>query len=169
MSEAWKPVPGCEGLYEVSDAGRLRRLTRREGYHSELLHEPVLVTPKRAGKYLAATLSRDGWKKRFYIHQLVLLAFRGPRPGKATGSHLDGDHDNNSLANLDWESMSANHRRKRDHGTMLRGEVHPQSKLTQQKVDAIRSSKSSHADLAELYGVSRGRISQIKRGEGWDA
>lgn len=165
--ENWKEVPGCEGLYEVSDHGRLRRLTRREGYMTEMLDIPEIITPKKTGRYLAATLCRDGWKKRFYLHHLVLLAFIGDRPAKETGSHLDGDGTNNQLSNLRWESHSANCRRKSAHGTMVRGEEHGQAKLTETQVRAIRASSLSHTALAKRLGVSRGLVSQVKRGEVW--
>jgi hypothetical protein len=167
-NEEWRDVPGCEGLYEVSRLGRVRRLTRRNGYFSERLDEPLIIPPKRTGKkYWGVTLAKDGWKKRFYIHHLVLLAFTGPRPGNSEGSHLDGDTSHNEATNLCWESRSQNHLRKRSHGTMIRGERAYNSKLTEAKVRSIRASAESHTVLAERYGVSRSLISLVQRREVW--
>jgi len=104
--ERWLPVPGYEGRYEVSDLGRVRG---QRGHRK----------PWIAGKgYLYLSLHRGrGTRKNFTIHQLVLLAFVGPRRLDQECRHLDGNKLNNRLANLAWGTASENELDKVRHGT----------------------------------------------------
>lgn len=105
LLERWLPVPGYEGLYQVSDAGRIRG---RRG----LLRS--WVTAK--GGHLRVALSANGVRKDFYIHRLALLAFAGePGPGQEC-RHLDGDPSNNRLSNLAWGTVSENQLDRVRHG-----------------------------------------------------
>jgi hypothetical protein len=61
--------------------------------------------------YLSVKLSKAGVTKTRYVHQLVLLAFVGPRPKldeKGEIRHLDGDKMNNQLANLVYGTQKEN-------------------------------------------------------------
>lgn len=106
MSERWLPVPGYEGLYEVSDQGRVRsidcldRLGRRRKGRVRVL--------TRDGYYLKVSLSRDGKLKSFWVHALVLTAFVGPRPEGMECCHGPGGPLDNRLENLRWDTPSAN-------------------------------------------------------------
>ena len=113
--ENWKPVVGYEGLYEVSDLGRMWSLERvnTRGYH-------------RSGQYLTpyldevgrprVTLTSGTIRRTRHIHQLVLSAFVGPCPIGMEGCHNDGDAANNRLSNLRWDTRSENQRDRTRHG-----------------------------------------------------
>ncbi|ARM70701.1 HNH endonuclease [Mycobacterium phage Soul22] len=109
--EQWRPVVGYEGMYEVSDLGRVRSVDRcvvtKSGprtYRGRLLHQH----PDGRG-YLRASLSRVGDKPRmFKVHRLVLEAFVGPRPGNLSGCHNNGINTDNRLENLRWDSHTEN-------------------------------------------------------------
>lgn len=111
-SERWRVVPGYEGLYEVSDAGRIRS-TRRRGTAGGLLTHKVT---KRGG-YLTVSLLRGCEQTTRPVHSVVLEAFVGPRPHGVEIRHLDGDPTNASLANLVYGTRSENGLDKRAHGT----------------------------------------------------
>ena len=108
LKEIWKPVVGYEGLYEVSNLGRVKSLPRRttKGGILSLFHN------KKNG-YVYATLynGKRGTGKR--VHKLVMMAF-DPRPTgpyydkNYTINHIDGDKTNNRLDNLEWCSQSEN-------------------------------------------------------------
>ena len=83
--ERWLPVVGWEGLYEVSDLGRVRSLPRNTTRGRVLRANPA------ANGYRQATVFRQGHPKSVYVHHLVAEAFIGPRPEGLEIRHLDGD------------------------------------------------------------------------------
>lgn len=116
-TEQWRPIPGCEGYYEVSDQGRLRSL-RRTLPNGRTVGGRILCTSSiDGGGYICNRLG-DGmgggrtWKR----HALVLSAFVGPRPSGAVGRHLNGNRMDNRLANLAWGTSSQNQRDTVEHG-----------------------------------------------------
>lgn len=110
--ETWLPVVGWEGLYEVSDLGRVRRifLPPYEGYRVLRLH------PDGYG-YPSVGLSGRGKKARPKVHKLVAEAFLGPRPPGLEICHNDGDKTNAVPSNLRYDTRIANESDKRLHGT----------------------------------------------------
>jgi hypothetical protein len=118
--EQWRPIPGYEGLYEVSNLGRVRSLARIVAY-ADGRRKPIaarILRPGRAGRercYLFVQLSRDGKAKGRYIHDLVLLAFVGPKPAGMLVKHGPNGSADNGLANLSYGTDSENqHDRRRD-------------------------------------------------------
>lgn len=112
--ETWLPVVGWEGLYEVSDLGRVRSLDRfvasRDG--SRKPHKGRILTGSinRSTGYRTATLVDASSGRRHYalIHRLVLEAFVGPCPDGMECCHSDLDRSNEALSNLRWDTRSAN-------------------------------------------------------------
>lgn len=103
----WKPIPGYEGFYEVSDEGQIRSLDRvdRRGrfWKSQLLRPG---TTPRGHHYVA--LRRDGKLKTFLLHVLVARAFLGPCPEGHEVCHNDGIGTNNHINNLSYGSRRKN-------------------------------------------------------------
>lgn len=110
MTEQWLPVVGYEGLYEVSDAGRIRSIPR-PGTRGGILRGDV-----HPSGYPSVKLSRDGRKTHFVVHVLVVTAFRGPRPGLQECRHLNGDPADNRLQNLAWGTSAENKQDMIAHG-----------------------------------------------------
>lgn len=81
--------------------------------------------------------------------------------------HWDGDHANNRLENLRWDTREANRADARRHGTTARGESCRQSSLTEDDVRRIRASSSTQKELAREFGVSGPTISHIRSGKTW--
>ena len=90
--EIFKPVSGYEGLYEVSDYGAVRSL-----YGGKVKY---LKNAKHPTGYERISLFRDGKKKKFSVHRLVLEAFVGPIPAGMEIDHINGIKDDNRLVNL---------------------------------------------------------------------
>ena len=149
MSEIWKPIPGYEGLYEVSDQGQVR--TFRRGAKGRLL-KPGRMTQG----HLSVALGRGNSQ---CVHKLVLLAFVGPAPFKCECLHKNGDPSDNRLQNLRWGTRSENN---------IDAVLHQRrGKLTESQVKDIRARVSSNAvgigrQLAVEYGVHESTISAIK-------
>ena len=101
--ENWKPVLGYEGLYEVSDQGRVKN---KKG----LILKDRFKTPMR---YRSVVLN----KKEKTVSSLVLEAFVSPRPHKMVVRHLNGNAQDDRLCNLTWGTQSDNILDKIHHGT----------------------------------------------------
>lgn len=103
-NEKWKPVLGYEGLYEVSDLGRVRSFWySRTG--------KVLSPGLKNNGYYSVTLSKEGKKKTFSVHGLVYTSFNGPLPDGMTIDHINGDKRDNRLENLQLLTRGDNARK----------------------------------------------------------
>ena len=104
-NEVWKPISGYEGLYEVSNLGRVKSLERTMQNHGkrQLVPERIL-RPGRAGNgYYTVALNRDSVSVSHCIHVLVATAFvEGRTDEKCVVNHKDETRDNNIASNLEW-------------------------------------------------------------------
>ena len=117
--ERWLSIPGYEGIYEVSDHGRVRGLDREinRGASGKLRIHGQILKPQPLRRYRAVRLKVHGRKRVALIHRLVLEAFVGPCPEGMEACHWDGDPTNNRVENLRWDTRSANARDRVRHGT----------------------------------------------------
>jgi hypothetical protein len=144
--ENWKDLPGYEGIYQVSDLGRVRRI-RLDGVANEPLRPGAVH-----GGWRHVTLCRDGNHRCHQVSRLVLEAFIGPCPDGMEACHYpDSNPANNRLSNLRWDTHVAN----------LADDV---TKLSWDDVKAIRASDESAVALAARYGVSKAHIFDIRAG-----
>lgn len=115
--EDWRPVVKFEGLYEVSDRGRVRSVDRvipHRKYGQMNARGQVLRLRQHPDGHLRVNLSKSSAVLTRWVHVLVLEAFVGPCPAGMEGCHFDGDPTNNALANLRWDTREGNwHDRKR--------------------------------------------------------
>lgn len=104
MKEVWKDIAGYEGLYQVSNFGRVRSLERVvQHMHSGKLTLPSkLKEPSFDGRYLFVVLSKDGKRKQFSIHRLVAETFIPNPDGLPCVNHKDENKTNNHVDNLEW-------------------------------------------------------------------
>lgn len=109
--EQWLPVVGYVGWYEVSDHGNVRSLPRLiEGAWGPQRLSGRAMKPTRGNSsgHLRVALSRNGITEHVWVHRLVLGAFVGPCPAGMETCHANGIPFDNRLANLRWDSRSAN-------------------------------------------------------------
>jgi len=167
MTEEWRPVVGYEGLYEVSSEGRVRSLAQATRGIGRPRRDMILRNGKSAFWYPKVMLKKTGGAKNAQIHQLVLQSFVGPRPDGMVARHLNGDPGDARLSNLAYGTYRENEQDKVTHGTKLYGERCSHSKLTDDKVRAIRKSTDSGVALAAAYGVTPQLISYVRRRHIW--
>lgn len=176
-TEIWKPVVGYEGLYEVSDQGRVRSLPRvvenkgRWKRCKSRVHGRMLDPTQDDSGRLSVMLSRDGKARRYKVHRIVLNTFVGPRPPGMECRHFpDRDQKNNRLTNLSWGTHIENELDKVVHGTLMRGEYHASSKLTADDVGrifALRESGFLQREIGAQIGICQSHVAAILAGRKW--
>lgn len=113
LKEEWKPIKGYEGLYEVSNCGRVKSLKRKFVSHSKNGKEYEKETKEKILKtYLSGDKKQYEYiklmKKPFSIHRLVAEAFIPNDDNKHCVDHIDTDTLNNNVENLKWVTPKEN-------------------------------------------------------------
>jgi hypothetical protein len=170
MNERWLPVPGYEGLYEISSLGKLRSFPRQT--RAGILGGKPIAGSKDEDGYIRATFSRDGKATRMYVHDVVLLAFIGPAPAGHEARHLNGHPAENDLGNLTWGTRSENAFDRTRHGTNVnrKGELHPMTSLrNEDAMEIIRMKQRGmkQRDIALIYRIGEATVSRIVNAKGW--
>ena len=161
-SETWRQIPSLPN-YEVSDLGCVRqRKTNR----------PLKAYRTHNG-YLRIELSRSGKRINKSIHELVMSAFVGSRPGGFQVNHIDGDKVNNHLSNLEYCTPQEN----TDHAIRIgirniapKGEKCAASKLTEAQIIKIREMVAHGVTqrlVGELFHTTQSNVSRIVSKESW--
>lgn len=179
MNEEWRPVVGFPD-YAVSSFGRVRRVVPDR--YGRMSGGALIQTVGNHG-YCVVSLHEQTRQSVRLVHRLVCEAFHGAAPSATHQvAHGDGDRTNNHSDNLRWATPSGNNFDKRDHGTMRvgldhhahakpecmpRGEAHGNSKLTTDKVQAIRADTRPQSVIAAEYGISQSLVSQVRQRRIW--
>lgn len=171
MKEEWRPVPGWEHRYEVSDMGRIRSKDMRvpaTGGSTQLRRGRLLVPIPKQGRYLAVTFAEGERREQHTVHTVVLRAFKGECPAGLVACHADDDKANNVLSNLRWDTYSANCADREKNGNGSKGEKHPSARLTAEQVHEIRRRTGEDRQiLAAEFGVSAGHIYSVQTRKTW--
>lgn len=177
-TENWLPVVGYEGLYDISDLGRVRSLDRvveqKGKYDNRVLHTyrgKVLRPRIKKRGYLHVCLCRSGLIDQQMIHRLVLSAFVGPCPNDMVCRHFpDRNPANNRLVNLSWGTCVENAADQIQHGTKQFGNHHVSSKITNvdvRRIFKLRSMGLTLKDIGAEVGVCGGQVWRILKGMRW--
>ena len=109
--EEWRSIPGYEGLYEVSNLGRVRSLDRYVKYSNGNIHlhkGKVLSLGKNTDGYLKVHLKCNTKCKTITVHRLVALTFIPNPDNLPCVNHKDEDKTNNRVENLEWCTQQYN-------------------------------------------------------------
>lgn len=116
--ERWKSAVGYEGIYEVSNLGRVRSMPRFDA-RGRRVRGRIRALAAQSSGHLYVNLHKGGRGSTEKVHRLIATAFLGPsRPGQEV-RHLDGDPSNNRVDNLQWGTRSENIRDSVRHGTHI--------------------------------------------------
>ena len=109
--EIWKEMPDYEGLYQISNRGRIKSVSRIKNAGSKFKYvskEKLLKQQITKDGYLSVFLCKNGERKCLSVHRLVAIAFI-PNDGKLSDvNHKDENKLNNSVDNLEWCSKEYN-------------------------------------------------------------
>lgn len=169
MKEEWRAVPGYEGLYELSNMGRVRsldRIVRASGVSKRRAFGRVLNPYTNKLRYQYVALSKDGKSKTLSIHRLVANVFV-PNPNNySIINHKDENPSNNRADNLEWCTQMYNVH----YGTgMERGDAKSNhGRMAVDKLDLNGNyicSYRSISEAAEAVGVRKQSICACLKGK----
>lgn len=108
MKEQWKDIEGFEGLYQISNTGKVKSFKKSTKLGSP--SEYILTPTTAENGYANVTLYRSGKKRKFLVHRLVANAFI-PNPNNFPQiNHRDEDKLNNNVENLEWCTAKYNNK-----------------------------------------------------------
>lgn len=159
MTEIWKNIVGYEGIYEVSNFGRVRTVKNGRMHKERLTFDG----------YVKATLTVNSKSKDFRVHRLVAQSFIPNPENKETVNHKDGVKTNNYVDNLEWATRSEQVYHSYELGLKIAmsGEKHSNSKLTPEEVREIRKiyvkgdKKFGAMNLGRIYNVGATTIENV--------
>lgn len=117
MQEVWKPVVGYEGLYEVSNLGRVKSLPR----NGTINQVRLLKQSENGVGYLRVDLSKGNKSKTHNIHFLVACAFIGVPEKGIVIDHINNNRTDNRLSNLQLITHRENICKDRNSKSNIRG------------------------------------------------
>ena len=110
--EEWRDIQGYEGLYQVSDQGRVKSLDRRAVNHkggtTRIVHGVVMNPWDNGNGYLVVGLHNRRSVKNCYVHRLVAEAFLERTENEKYINHKDYNTHNNRVENLEWCTQEHN-------------------------------------------------------------
>ena len=173
--EIWKPIPGYEGLYEVSNLGKVKSLPRnrfiKNTTYTYLSSEKILKLDIGKSNYYRTCLSENKKNKRFLVHRLVAMSFISNPENKPMVNHINSIRTDNRVENLEWCTHSENmiHGFNKGFCNPPKGVINGQSKLTEKEVLEIRRLKNtmSQKQISINFKVSLSTISEILLMKSW--
>lgn len=165
VKEIWKDISDYNGLYQVSNLGRIKSFKRNR--------EIILKPFKNRCGYYQVDLNKNTKGKTYTNHRLVMFAFKLEEKFEYNEvNHIDGNKENNTLDNLEWCTRSEN--LKHAYNTGLKssiGENNSRSKLTEIQVKKIRfyydNKIFNQSKLSKMYNVNKQSISNIVLYKTW--
>lgn len=175
--ETWKPVRGYEGVYEVSDLGRVRRLAKPVacgpgGMYTRTLPPAILRPQMTRNGYPKVNLCADGISENWLIHRLVAEHHLPPPVGgQCQVNHRDLCKTNNRATNLEWATPRENIAHARVAGRFHAATNHNRRiKLTPADIASIRASAAGGAlqrEIGAKFGIQQSTVSKIVLGLRW--
>ncbi len=164
--EKWVPIVGHEGLYEISNLGRVKSL--------QYTSDRIMKQNKSMDGYLSVSLFNwEGKDKRWRVHRLVGIAFIPNPEKKEYINHKKGIKIDNRASELEWNTMSENH--KHAYSTGLRKStwkdkkwsLHPKSKPVSQftKDGKYINTFGNSAEAAIKLGIVDSHIGSVCTGK----
>lgn len=124
MKEQWKPIEDSNGMYEVSNTGKVRSLNYNKSGRTRELKQRI----NRYG-YCVVTLHIEGKQKYPTVHRLVAKAFIPNPDNKPQVNHKSGVKTDNNVENLEWSTTSENVKHAFDNGLKENSIIHARNTI----------------------------------------
>ena len=162
MIEKFKPVKGYAGIYEISNLGRVKSLSRiieRKDGNSRVTEDRIIIPfITKCGYHQIALTNKDGVKKKHYIHRLVANAFIENPNKLPIINHKDENKLNNRVDNLEWCSAYYNLRYGKMQAKLVKINVIDSKGDIVEVVEGIR-------ECERKYSISKYLIKQSSDGK----
>lgn len=155
--EIWKDIAGYEGLYQVSNLGRIKSLN-----YKHTSRERILKTKKNRSGYVVVNLNQAGKRKTYSIHRLVAQAFIDNPQNLPMVNHRDENKQNNIVSNLEWCTSKYN----TNYGTCIERRAKKTSKpvIGIDKVTGLIVKFPSAHEASRQTGIDQGYITNCLKG-----
>lgn len=152
--EVWKDVTDYQGLYKVSNLGKIK---------GRKLLKPFDNTKG----YMSVFLSKNGKEKRFYVHRVVATAFVPNPENKPQINHKNGVRNDNRSENLEWCSRSENEQHKYKFLGFIQKRALPVVQISNKKIIAVypsirHAARATKCGTKEIARCCRGMYKQVK-------
>ena len=153
--EVWKDIQGYEGLYQISNMGRVKSVERMKwnGRGYRIVAERILKGRSTKKGYLQVQLHQDGKGKWYLVHRLAAIAFIPNPYNLPEVNHKDEDKKNNCVQNLEW--CSSQYNMEYSHGKAIIGI---------NKVNGLILEFSSAHEAERQTGIKQGNICSCLKG-----
>lgn len=173
--EVWKDIEGYEGIYQVSNLGRVKgveRLILSEKRENFLVSERLFSLVTSGNGYSTLVLSKNNTVKRFYVHRLVAQAFIPNPKNKRVVNHKNGVKTDNQVGNLEWNTYKENlHHAIRLGLIDSNNEKNNASKLKKEDVLEIRrlfdNKIISQKEISVIFNISKTQVHVIVKRKQW--
>jgi hypothetical protein len=165
--EIWKDIQDCDGIYQISSFGRIKKFDRfvLARYGSYRTIKGMIWKPKPSGRgYVKVTLLKNNKQKTFLLHQLIAKAFIDNPNKYEIINHIDFNPSNNVIGNLEWCTQSHNIMQSHLAGRL---KFKPAKRITTDTGKLTMATLIpclSRKEITEHYGVNIKYISDICTG-----
>ncbi|MGN1298135.1 MAG: NUMOD4 domain-containing protein [Clostridia bacterium] len=171
MEEVWKDIDGYEGLYQVSNLGRVKsfdRYVKNKMSNKNIKKGRVLRPCVSKYGYLNVNLVKNTKGKTSAIHRLVAIAFIENPENKLCVNHIDGNKKNNNVYNLEWVTHSENniHAIKTGLRKKMKGKNHYKRPVNQYTLNGKFIKRwESLKDVKDAWNLKSNHISDCCKGK----
>jgi hypothetical protein len=151
MKEVWKDIKDFEGLYQISNLGRVKSLEREYEFGVpkaiKKLNEKIFNVSLNSNGYPTIRLSKNNKGKTISVHRLVAEAFINNEDNLECVDHINSDRTDNRVDNLRWCSKQENNRfinRKKKHHTSNKVGVHYYKATNKYRAKIVIDGKENH-------------------------
>ena len=172
-TEGWRDIAGYEGLYQVSNLGRIKSLSKVIMYRNGCARrypETILKDMKVGNGYRCVVLYINHIGRQMYVHRLVANAFIPNPLGLRDVNHIDGCKTNNNCKNLEWCTRSHNIKHAYElglHSVNMDSAIAKCSrKVSQYTPEGVLVAKyPSASEASKATGFNQAQISTYSRGD----
>lgn len=166
-NEEWKDIKGFEGLYRISNYGRVKSLKRTKRVFNKNIDVPEIIRKNGYDMdgYQILPLNKNSKKYTKKIHRLVAETFIPNLENKPCINHLDCNRNNNKVDNLEWCTQKENNLYTYKLGRLYIPEANCKKVIQKDKNGNILNTFSSVISASSCLGLSKSFIASCCRKE----